>query len=183
MKNCAPTTKAVITTKTSDSEVLIFCVEFWEMSHLTRDLSQAERENNVVTSWANATLTSISLKIFKVVILSENYCHFVSCSAWDKSHVKWDNSWNSAQKMKTWDSCNLDQRNKYCNSYEWYDCRYGDEFRNLRMIPFKFCSHIWLMQIFGSNKANNPKCRNSQEYQNVLPIWTIPFLENSFQAF
>ena len=34
-----------------DSEilVLIFCV-FWELSHLTRDLSQAEKEITVVTS-------------------------------------------------------------------------------------------------------------------------------------
>ena len=30
--------------------VLIFCVEFRELSHLTRDLSQAEKKINVVTS-------------------------------------------------------------------------------------------------------------------------------------
>ena len=46
-------------------------------------------------------MTSISLKIVEVVILSENCYHFVSCSAWDKSCVKWDNSWNSTQKMRT----------------------------------------------------------------------------------
>ena len=34
--------------------VHIFCVDFWELSHLTRDLSQAEKKRNVVTSWANA---------------------------------------------------------------------------------------------------------------------------------
>ena len=33
--------------------VLIFCVEFRELSHLTRDLSQAEKKINV-TSGANA---------------------------------------------------------------------------------------------------------------------------------
>ena len=32
------------------SKVLIFCVEFWELSHLTRDLSQGEKKINVVTS-------------------------------------------------------------------------------------------------------------------------------------
>jgi hypothetical protein len=31
-------------------KVLIFCVEFWELSHLTRDLFQAEKKINVVTS-------------------------------------------------------------------------------------------------------------------------------------
>ena len=31
-------------------QVLIFCVEFRELSHLTRDLSQAEKKINVVTS-------------------------------------------------------------------------------------------------------------------------------------
>ena len=30
--------------------VLIFCVEFWELSHLTRDLSQAEEKIDVITS-------------------------------------------------------------------------------------------------------------------------------------
>ena len=35
-------------------QVLIFCVEFREMSHLTRDLSQADKQINVVTSSANA---------------------------------------------------------------------------------------------------------------------------------
>ena len=34
--------------------VLIFCVELWELSHLTRDLSQAEKKLNVDTSCANA---------------------------------------------------------------------------------------------------------------------------------
>ena len=32
------------------AEVLILCVEFWEMSHLTRDLSQGEKKITVVTS-------------------------------------------------------------------------------------------------------------------------------------
>ena len=32
------------------SKVLIFCVEFWEMSHLTHDLSHAEKKITVVTS-------------------------------------------------------------------------------------------------------------------------------------
>ena len=34
--------------------VLYFCVYFRELFHLTRDLSQAEKKINVVTSWVNA---------------------------------------------------------------------------------------------------------------------------------
>ena len=36
------------------TKVLYFCVGFRELSHLTRDISQAEKKVNVVTSWANA---------------------------------------------------------------------------------------------------------------------------------
>ena len=39
--------------------VLIYCIEFWELSYLTRDLFQAEKKINVV-------------------ILSANKCHSVS---------------------------------------------------------------------------------------------------------
>ena len=38
---------------------LIFCVEFRELSHLIRDLSQAEKEINVVTSSATDKMTTI----------------------------------------------------------------------------------------------------------------------------
>ena len=60
---------------------------------------------DVVTSWANAQNDIMSLKI------CSRSCHFVSCSAWttviffsawDKSRVKWDRSWNSTQKMRTY---------------------------------------------------------------------------------
>jgi hypothetical protein len=34
--------------------VLMFSVEFWELSHLTHDLSQAEKKINVVMSLADA---------------------------------------------------------------------------------------------------------------------------------
>ena len=42
----------------SDSKVLIFCVEFRELSHLTRDLSQAEKKITVLTSWATDKMTT-----------------------------------------------------------------------------------------------------------------------------
>jgi hypothetical protein len=44
-------------------QVLIFCVEFQELSHLTRDLSQAEKKINVVTSLATNKITTIFTEI------------------------------------------------------------------------------------------------------------------------
>ena len=41
-------------TKIVLTKVLIFCVELRELSHLTHDLSQAEKKMNVVASSANA---------------------------------------------------------------------------------------------------------------------------------
>ena len=68
-------------------------------------------------------MTSISLKMFEVVILSRNGCHFVSCSAcnnssWDKSRVKWNNCRNSTQKMRTLSSklCYWGHANLVCLS-------------------------------------------------------------------
>ena len=52
------------------TKVLIFCVEFRELSHLTCGLYQAEKKIDI----------SISLKMVKVVILGEHSCQFVSCS-------------------------------------------------------------------------------------------------------
>ena len=49
------------------SKVLIFCVEFRELSRLTRDLSQAEKELENICK-ANAHNTSISVKMVEVVI-------------------------------------------------------------------------------------------------------------------
>ena len=45
-----------------------FLCWFWKLSHLTRDLSQAEKKINVVTSWANA---QNDINFTQVVILSE----------------------------------------------------------------------------------------------------------------
>ena len=58
-------------------------------------------------------MTSISLKMVEIVILSENRCHFVSCSGnncyfllslryVDRSRVKWNNYQNPTQKMRTY---------------------------------------------------------------------------------
>ena len=41
-----------------ENMVLYFCVSLWELSHLTHDLSQAEKEINVVTSWATDKMTT-----------------------------------------------------------------------------------------------------------------------------
>ena len=65
-------------------KVLYICVGFWLLAHLTYLklrkkwlLLQAEQMNK---------MTTISLKMAKVVILSENNCHFVSYSACNNSY-------------------------------------------------------------------------------------------------
>ena len=40
-------------------QVLIFCVEFWELFHITRDSSQAEKKITVITSLTTDKLTTI----------------------------------------------------------------------------------------------------------------------------
>ena len=83
------------------AKVLTFCVEFRELSHL----SQAEKKITVVTRWATDKMTTIFTQ-------NDNFDHFewyrcqlvitfIFFSVWDKSRVKWDNSQNSTQKMRT----------------------------------------------------------------------------------
>ena len=79
--------------------VLIFCVEFRELSHLTRDFSQAEKKITVVTSWATDKMTTIFTQNDNFDHFEWNRCHFVCAFAqlvttfiffsdWDKSRVK-----------------------------------------------------------------------------------------------
>ena len=58
-----------------------FCFDFRELSHLTHELSQAEKKINIV-----AQNDIISLKMVEVVILSKNSCHYVSCLACKNSY-------------------------------------------------------------------------------------------------
>ena len=51
------------------AKVLIFCVEFWELSHLTHDLSQAENEITGVTNCASDKMTTIFTQ-------NDNFGHF-----------------------------------------------------------------------------------------------------------
>ena len=93
------------------SEVLIFCVEFQELSHLTRDLSQAEKKIKCCyklskcTKWhlfySKLLKLSFCMKIVVIVSVAQLVTPVIFFSAWDKSRVKWDNSWNSTQKMRT----------------------------------------------------------------------------------
>ena len=103
--------------------VLIFCVEFWALSHLTCDLFQAEKKMNVhsykLSNWQNDYFHS-KWQLWQFWVKQMLFCAFdklatpfIFFSAWSKSHVKWDNSKNLTQKMRTW----LDQGfrcNKRC---------------------------------------------------------------------
>ena len=87
--------------------VLMFCVEFRELSHLTRDLSQAEKKITVFTSWItdkmtlvftqNNNIDHIAWKIDAFCAFAQLLTTFIFFSAWDKSHVEWDNFRNSPQ--------------------------------------------------------------------------------------
>ena len=44
------------------TKVLIFCVEFWKLCHLTRDLSQAEKKITIVISWATDKTTNSEIQ-------------------------------------------------------------------------------------------------------------------------
>ena len=57
--------------------VLIFCFEFWELSHFERDLSQAERRTTIVTSWATDKMTTIFPQNDNFDHFEWNRCHFV----------------------------------------------------------------------------------------------------------
>ena len=87
------------------SEVLIFCVEFQELSHLTRDLSQAEKKIDVITyklskctKWhlfySKWMKLSFWVKIVAILSVAQLKTTVIFFSAWNKSHVKWDNSRN-----------------------------------------------------------------------------------------
>ena len=47
-------------------------------------------------------MTSISLKVFEIVILSvaQLVTTIIFFPAWDKSHIEWDNSQNSTQNSE-----------------------------------------------------------------------------------
>ena len=90
---------------------LIFCVEFRELSHLTRDFPQVWEENkscyklSKCTKWHlfHSKLSKLSSWVKTVVILSvaQLVTTVIFFSSWDKSRVKWDNVQNSTQKMRT----------------------------------------------------------------------------------
>ena len=57
--------------------VLIFCLEFRELSHLTRDLSQAEMKITVVKSWTTDKMTTVFSQKDNFNHFEWNRCHFV----------------------------------------------------------------------------------------------------------
>ena len=63
------------------SKILYFCIGFRELSHSTRDLFQAEKKINVVTSWASDKMTTIFNQNDNFNHFVWNRCHFVHCSA------------------------------------------------------------------------------------------------------
>ena len=60
---------------------LIFCVKFWELSHLTCDLSQAEQKTTVVKAEQLSNDNNFSFKMTTSTILSEMYVILCICLA------------------------------------------------------------------------------------------------------
>ena len=132
------------------SKVLIFCVGFWELSHLTRDLTISSWEENECfcklskcTIWLfHSKLLKLSFWVKIVVILLVAQL-VTTVTAWDKSHVKWDNSQNSTQKMRTFSvdmSTNLFQFWQFCWEISLGICAW----RNFASKP------AWLISLYYS---------------------------------
>ena len=81
------------------SIVLFFCVESWELSLLTQNLSQAEKKITFLKSWAAHKMTTTFTQNDNLDHFEWNKCHFehfaqlvttfIFLSAWDKSCVNW----------------------------------------------------------------------------------------------
>ena len=82
-------------------EVLIFCVVFQEFFHVARDLSQAKKKITVVAGQASDNMTTIFTQNDNFDHLEWFWCHLVYLVNLDKSHVKWDDSQNITQKIRT----------------------------------------------------------------------------------
>ena len=76
------------------TQVLIFCVEFWELSHLTCD----EKKMNVVKSWTNAqndiyftqvVILSVAQLVATVFFSQLEISHVVSRTTPKTQHRKW----------------------------------------------------------------------------------------------
>ena len=102
------------------SKVLIFCVEIWELSNLTRDLSQAQ-ENKYCYKLSKFTewhLLHLKWSKYHFVHLLTLW-RFIFFSAWDKSLIKWDNSENSTQKTIIEDWMGIETYTNCISLIEW----------------------------------------------------------------
>ena len=123
-------------------------------------------------------MTTISLKMVEVVILNEKSCHFVSCSTWDKSCVKWDNS-PKLTKMKRTEVnggliadfffvviffCHPEITQPYCQKYA------QRRSRCLAQWDAWECSYILFQNVF-CLFSHIMSCNLSIQDYYSLPIW------------
>ena len=84
---------------------------FWLLGVESRDFSQAEKERTACKAEQIHKMTTIFtqndnlgpfwVKIVVILSVAQLVTTVIFFSTWDKSHVKWDNSQNSTQKMRT----------------------------------------------------------------------------------
>ena len=113
-------------------KVLIFCVEFQELSYSTRDLSQAGKKIIVVTSWATDKMTTIFTQNDNFDHFEWNRCHLCILSACNKvyflsinwaylgqpdNHIGWAKSIPFASIDPTYSRTNFWNFGKNCSAF------------------------------------------------------------------
>ena len=69
----------------------------WLISSWEWNTCWANAQNDLHSKWSKL---SFWVKIVVILSVAQLVTTVIFCSAWDKSCVKWDNSWNSTQKIR-----------------------------------------------------------------------------------
>ena len=111
--------KKLCTPRSSTSVLVFGC---WLIKHVT----YLKLRNMLLQDEKMHKMTTIALKIVEVLSVEQLVTTIILFSAWDKSRVQWDNSWNSTQKMRTLEKhCQCSCCDKYNFSRADLDCSGG----------------------------------------------------------
>ena len=98
----------------------------WEENNCCYKLSNWQNDNSFHSKW----------QLWQFCAFAQFVTTVIFFSAWDKSHVKWDNSRNSTQKMKTLMLCHFQQRTcpgrgqsnfEFLPQFPPYSCSYNHQ--------------------------------------------------------
>ena len=76
----------------------VWLISRWEENKCCYRLSKCTKWHLFHSKWMKL---SFWVKIVVIFSVAQHETTVISFSAWDMSRVKWDNSWNSTQKMRT----------------------------------------------------------------------------------